>query len=551
MAVTQRQSAGYGSILPPLAATIGFVVLVMYRSAHPVVEYPDFWYFVQRAQLQRLPADVLSTTLAAFPFMLREWVEPWANGFWPLGYPALLSIVNGVLGDPAGAARVISACSAFLYAILAGVLALRVAGRRLAALVFALTLSHPSLLWPAQVESTDMLSAMLQMAAVVVIWSAERTSRKAAVTAGCLCGLAYLARYQAIVMLPFLAVLMLWKGGNSRQKLILMCLVGAGFVLGAGPQLLQSWKASGNPFFSLQWRNVWFAINNGQGWWSWREMPLDGSLAGVAMSNPFAFVRQYLAELARAPFIMIWAALGVFVCLVSAAIAGSESRQGTAVPRFAVFAGSVSAQMAPVLRFGMLAFLGTCLAMSIGFIDDRVTLPVLWVQTFVMALGVMWLDGVCRARLHGRWRYVAAPAVALVLVLAGVCVHYTVLANRRARHETTLSVSAVLRRDGLASARQAISTGFTLYDIDSQERYDSVIWYLPSTPVDAHDLARMACAAGYTWLILDDTYGAGMFPWLRNVLDGPPQGAHVVADRQGRTKVVIVPLGAAGCSASP
>ena len=122
----------------------------------------------------------------------------------------------------------------------------------------------------------------------------------------------------------------------------------------------------------------------------------------------------------------------------------------------------------------------------------------------------------------------AIASLPILIVVTGLIAHVSALQSSYRAHQTVHFVSSTLREAGLTRAEQALSSSFTFYDLPSQTRYDVLLWNLPREPRDADDLCRIAREARYDWLILEDTYGPSMFPFIRGMLDGSALDCEVV-----------------------
>ena len=515
----------------------------------PIVTWPDFWYFVERAELQSLRGEQFQAAWAAIPAARREWVEPWANGFWPLGYPLLLAFFRRIIGDWAGAARAISWLSALSYAALTGTLAARLRGRSLGALAFCLTLSHPSLLWWSQAESTDLLAAALQMGALTLLVTHPLSRRATLVLAGLTLGVAYLVRYQALlVFLALLVWLLMQPAPAVLGRLRAGGLMLVGFILAALPQLLASQIAVGLPFYDLQWKNVWFFSFSTRGWWSWHSMPEAGSILSVVLSNPRHLAQHYVTEVVLAPLTSIpplWRPmiLGLGMLSLPRLLRFWRCRRGLRKT-----GNEIEAYRRSILPLGLLVAAALILSSALMRVTDRGLLPALWAQTGAVAWAFQSIED--RASARKGWqqtlRTLAARALPALVVVAGFAGHISLLQQSAQAHNATRAVSATLRQAGLTDARQALSSGFTLYDLPSERRYSTFMWDLAREPVDAADLVSLASQAGYRWLVLESLYSPSMFPLVRQMIDDPPGDTRVLLRIDRPHKVVVLSLPAPG-----
>jgi hypothetical protein len=194
---------------------------------------------------------------------------------------------------------------------------------------------------------------------------------------GLTCGLAYLTRYNGLLLLPVLLAMLLARRPRALRSLLLCC---AGFTLVALPWWLRNLWVAGNPFYSLLNLNLYFSPS---------VTGMHDSLLYVLHPDPTSPVAMHpLAKfrLQLPALIASWPLLGVnlFACLgvLLACVRGHR----------------------PSLGFAALA-IGTTLAIAFGLPQGRYFIPF---APLLIALGVHgWI------RHGGRF---AAPALALLLL---------------------------------------------------------------------------------------------------------------------------------------
>ncbi|MFD3165807.1 glycosyltransferase family 39 protein [Herpetosiphon sp. NSE202] len=192
-----------------------------------------------------------------------------AHPFYPLGFPLILWL--GLLwdGDQLAIGQTAGFISILITLILTALIAYRILALRGALLALVLALATPLLLAFGVVASSDSVQLPAFLAALLVLlWQPELSKRRVAV-AGLLLGVAYLFRFQSIVMmvlvLPWLLLQALAAPPRWPQRLgrlFAPALLVAGFVLGSAPQWVLDIRDTGRPFFSQQYENIWQAAYN-------------------------------------------------------------------------------------------------------------------------------------------------------------------------------------------------------------------------------------------------------------------------------------------------
>jgi 4-amino-4-deoxy-L-arabinose transferase-like glycosyltransferase len=132
--------------------------------------------------------------------------------------------------------------------------------------------------------------------------------QRSAFGVGLACGLAYLTRYNGLLLLPVLMAL-LWLRRPRALRPLLLC--GAGFALVALPWWLRNLWVAGNPFFSLLNLNLYFSPHVAAMHDSLYYVLQPDPTSPVAM-HPFSKLRIQLPEL-----IASWplASLNLFACI--------------------------------------------------------------------------------------------------------------------------------------------------------------------------------------------------------------------------------------------
>ena len=157
----QRHRAGW-------TALVAAALLVWIAAAHPSLRMVDFIGFATRAR--QLPGG-----------------HDLVNPLYPVGYPALLVLAQGLVGDVLIAGKVLS--------VLAGAGAVWAVSRWLSPWAGLWLLSSAAMLQWGATEGTDMVAAALTLGGLLA-------ARQRPGLAGALLGAACLARYTAIAALP-------------------------------------------------------------------------------------------------------------------------------------------------------------------------------------------------------------------------------------------------------------------------------------------------------------------------------------------------------------
>ena len=201
-----------------------------------------------------------------------------AHPFYPFGFPLILWL--GLLGmnDPLAAGRIAAFISIVCVLGLVLILGRRLLGAKGALLAALIACASPVLLAFGVVASTDSVQLVPLTAAFVVLLWHPQLSGRTVWWSGVLFGVAYLFRFQALMMvvlvLPWLLLQPL-EPGSRWQRFALLRRAGwaygaavllAGFVVGSAPQWLLDIRDTGRPFWSKQYENIWtFAYNRTDG----------------------------------------------------------------------------------------------------------------------------------------------------------------------------------------------------------------------------------------------------------------------------------------------
>lgn len=256
--------------------------------------------------------------------------ETLTHGFYPLGYPWLLRTAIDLGIDGVRFGQFLSWLGSVLVLASIFSIARRMTGSIvLALLAAALVISNRYFFALAVLEGNDMLAAGLQLVALALVWhitpqSMWTAAKRLSIAAGCALGLAYLARYTALIIVPaLLLALVIKRRAQPREALLLALLLSSSFVLSAAVQLVPSLIAFGTPFHNTQAKNVWFGVYGNQDWINnWEKVPPTITLSQVIQLDPARFVAHWWTEFRSAftslrlwslPLHLAWIAGGVLV----------------------------------------------------------------------------------------------------------------------------------------------------------------------------------------------------------------------------------------------
>jgi hypothetical protein len=253
-----------------------------------------------------------------------------------------------------------------------------------------LAVTFPFMLYSALVSS-DLPFTALFLASITLAIRSDRPNWRDFAIAGAFGGLAYLLRYQALVLIIAMWAWLVSSGHRDWPRLTVAWM--AGFLIAASPQLVVSLAQTGNPFYNMQAKNIWFGIYAYADWSRWNEVPDTISLAQVVAMGPQRFAANWLgniASLARNPPLP-WPLM------------------------FAVLPGLIAAPfrkpshgLALVYWVAAIFIAATCLA----FVMPRLFVPILPFAAMIAAWFVRWLVPDSR----GLWREAIFIAMLAALV---------------------------------------------------------------------------------------------------------------------------------------
>ncbi len=243
--------ARWGRWLPLLLLGGLLVALLVTVTRQWSVEGPDFAWHLSHG-------DSLRTVFRA-------------HEFYPFGFPLILWLGQQFAHNPLAAGRLAALLSTVGVWATTVTLAWRIGGPRMARWAGLLLLASPVFLGYGVLASTDSVQLLPLLLALLVVGWERRLTHRRLLLSGLLLGIAYLFRFQALLIVglvslwllmqpPQLAVaraplrLQAWAGRGLAIALLV-----AGFVAGAAPQWVFDIRDTGRPFYSKQYENIWQA----------------------------------------------------------------------------------------------------------------------------------------------------------------------------------------------------------------------------------------------------------------------------------------------------
>ncbi len=504
--VTAGDAAAVG-----LCALYGLALLLFHRHFH------DFslrvYDFLHHAELAR--------NIAAG--------RPEVNGFYPLGYPALLALGFRWAPDIFVVGKVISG--------LAALVALFVTSRLLRALLaneehgllpfaaLAIVGASPAFLQHATSPGTDMLHVALLLASLWLVVEAVDADEPGRwlVAAGALGGLSYLVRYTSTLALPALGLWLLLARPWGRATLGLGGRYVLAFVVAATPQLVLSTLQHGSPLYNTTLaKNVW--VGNYAGplpELRWGQVADSVSLLGVIRLDPGQFLLNWGTNIVGPT---IWGDVATIAAWCARlagggglAPTGAAGLAGLAIALLKVLAvlGAAAVLLRGAgwtpdlgLKAGFLALFALVFAAATGlaFITERlllITVPLL----VVLALAALH-------HLADR----RGAAVAATLALAVLAYHLAAFGYQERwmlGYPHAAEASALVRARG-GTAGEVYSTSWGFYDYDSPwlEHYRP----LPIETASPDALVATMRARGVRYLVFDRNSGLAQWPQLEALL---------------------------------
>ncbi|NJL06257.1 MAG: hypothetical protein HC911_15400, partial [Chloroflexaceae bacterium] len=259
-----------------------------------------------------------------------------ADGFYHLGYPALLWLVQPFThGNAFLAARVVALGSALLLFFAAYMLARRLltsphsphiqtAPELSAGLVLLALCGSPLLVQSTLYVGSDMPFAALFTLTLMLLFAATAPTPHAPpaqppslpplalLAAGLAAGATFLIRHPGLILLVWGMGYLLWVQWLQRDSqqaderawqawqawLAPLGWFGLGWLIAAAPQLVVNTLATGQPLYSQQAKNIWLAVYGNTDWRNWGDVPNTIPLAELVLRDPVRFATNWLGNLA-------------------------------------------------------------------------------------------------------------------------------------------------------------------------------------------------------------------------------------------------------------
>jgi hypothetical protein len=502
-----------------------FVAVEIRRVAGQVaVRYPDFFPAAKWASRFDL-------------HHLAEW--RWADGLYPMGYRLLLRLGVELGLDVLSTAFVLSILGGVLGLLGAFLLVRRMTGSWVLALLTETVLACTSYyLFFASLDSTDMLAGGLQILSVATLF-ADGRPRRVASRAGLLAGLSYLIRYTAsltiLLSLLYLVGYAWSRRAQPRQDpevdkwwvIPLLYLLSAG--VGAAPQLIASTLVEGNPFYTIQARNLWFHVIGGSDYiFEWTSPPEDLSVLNIVLTYPRELIAHWFDQFRGfwvsqsavpldAPFAPLMHAGLLFMLLVPGKLARSDR----------AFLG--------------LYTIGNLVLLSLIRLDKRFLIVLMPVFVFA-AVHFLWRIVPPGVQIRNRSIYVRIPVMILLTIWSARYPFEFMRVNLQDRR--VIEVSNTLHAAGMDSANQVYSTHTGYQDVADpwKRRFPQAASIAPRL-ASYEGLLELLQDDGYRFLIYDDDTGRTLYPELAFLLSPEvrPQGLTPVhIDEDGRHVVYRV-----------
>ena len=253
---------------------------------------------------------------------------------------------------------------------------------------------------------------------------AGKLSRRRVFWAGVLLGVAYLARFQAVIFVPLVGAWLLfqphlsarWRESQKLRRWAALygaLLFVGGFVVGSAPQWILDIRDTGLPYHSRQYENIWQAafgrgdpvVRASQGLEALDESAVgNGGLWDIVSFDPYALVRHWAGNLrdffgSTIHLLFVWPiGLGLLLAIALALIRGAEPR----------------------IQLLMLVSFGYIVVIALTWNKDRFYLPII---PLIAVLGAGFVNEL-NARTFSVWRWRASlGGVAQALLLFWVLQH--------------------------------------------------------------------------------------------------------------------------------
>jgi hypothetical protein len=474
-----------------LLCAAALVIIEFYHTQEYItIGNLDFFGMVDRAKL--LPGDL----------------SAWVQGYYPVGIPLLLRAGLALGLDVVCTGQLVSVLGGIVCLYGGALLALYLTrSRAMALLTMAYLLTTKAILAYAGYEGTDMLAAGLQVLALGVL-ARDPRQRRVVLVAGVVNGLAYLARYTAMVTfavcLAYLLTMTLHR--RERKNLWTVPIYALGFLLGALPQVVPSLLVKGTPFYQTQAYHIWIKLyaNSDFVRIEWQPTPTEITLWELFRLDPRRFVANWWHE-----FSLFWTKTGVPL----------EDHPLAQLAKAGFFFAMLDVRRLSIEHRALLSFvvIGVVGILSIFTTKTRFLInmaPVL----VVCALYFLW-------RLlpaHATLGKVRLPVNLSVLGLLWVALlpipwEFAHTGGSDPRGEV-IEISNMLRAAGAQTAQEIVSTNLGHQDVSSPTKDRYAMLYLIEAPPTVAELRQLALESGYRFLIYDSSRGLTYHPQYKELL---------------------------------
>jgi hypothetical protein len=514
---------GGDAVAAGLCACYGLALLSFHRYFH------DFslrvYDFLHHAELARALAEG----------------HPEVNGFYPLGYPALLALGFHWIHDAFLVGELVSGAAALLalFAVhrLLRTLLINEEYGPLPYIGIGLVAASPAFLEHATTPGTDMLHVALLLTSLWLIVAAVDADEPGRwlLMAGIIGGLSYLVRYTSMLLLPTLGLWLLLARPWGRATVSLGGRYLLGFAVAAMPQCILSALQQGSPFYNTTLaKNVW--VGNYAGLLPelrWGQVADSVSLTQVVRLDPGHFLLNWGTNIVGPT---IWVDVMTIASWFERVVHGGglmpTGPDGPAAPALAllkvlgilgvVAVAARGAGWAPDLgtKAGFLVLFALTFAAATGlaFITERLLLVAI---PLLVVLALVALHHLVERR--------TATAVA-VLTLATLIYHLAAFGypdRWMLGYPHAAAASALVRADG-GTADRVYTTNWGFYDYNSPwlEHYQP----LPIETPSVEALTATMRARGVQYLVYDRNSGLAQWPQLEALLhpEREPGGLHLI-----------------------
>jgi hypothetical protein len=370
---------------------------------------------------------------------LLEWSKPasWYNQFFPIGYTLLLRVLGP---DPVAIAHLLTVASGLVLLAVVWSVTRRLLGDAWALAATVILSIHPQIFRYVTTPGPDLPAAALAAVGFARAFAAPDNGRaKTAVAAGAWFGASALLRYHALVF-GGLTIVATAIGRGAPWRHLRLALTGLLAVYAA--QMTVAVLAHHSPFHTGQ-AYIFYKLVHGVNWFQVTSETTPSSVWEVIRASPGGFASAYLQQLEP-----LWP-LPIAPALLALVAADPQCR-----------------------RFGRTAFLivaSYSLIVATGG-SSRGSLPI----RFLVVISIVAVAHAIVTRTGERdwWRSTgprtAVLGAAAILVLAlwmlpWLREDYGTLKFRARDRAVYEQVEALLRRDGIQSARQVFASDFSLY----------------------------------------------------------------------------------------